>query len=88
MSNRHIPQGTRDTRGSSLFALTLALTLVLSGAIALGGALSGCGQKGPLYLPQQKKSRVPATPSNPAPEPTATPPSDTSSPNSDSTPPA
>jgi predicted small lipoprotein YifL len=71
--------------------------LALSAAIALGGALSGCGQKGPLYLPHQKKSRVPATPSNPTPEPSETPgdtppsdtpPGDTSSPTSDSTPPA
>jgi predicted small lipoprotein YifL len=75
-------------RGSTLLTFALAL----SGAIALGGTLSGCGLKGPLYLPQQKKTRVPATPANPAPEPTDTPgdtpPSDTSPPTSDSTPPA
>lgn len=64
--------------------------LALSGLIAVA-ALSGCGQKGPLYLPQQKKSRVPETPSNPAPDATDTPgtpdtPSDTSSPSSDSKP--
>ena len=72
----------------SRIALSLALTL--SGAITLGGALSGCGQKAPLYLPQQKKTRVPATPSNPAPDtsPTDTAPGDQSPPTSDSTPPA
>jgi predicted small lipoprotein YifL len=78
MTERHMPRGRT----------ALALALALSGAIALGGALSGCGQKGPLFLPKQNKTRVPATPSNPAPDPTDTPPSDTSSPTSDSTPPA
>jgi predicted small lipoprotein YifL len=80
MSNRHL------LRGRTLIALAL------SGAIALGGSLSGCGQKGALRLPQQKKTRVPPTPSNPAPDdsdtPADTPPSDTPSPTSDSTPPA
>ncbi len=32
------------------------------------GARAAGGQKGPLYLPQQKKTRVPASPSNPAPD--------------------
>ncbi|MGA2024055.1 MAG: lipoprotein [Steroidobacteraceae bacterium] len=32
---------------------------------AWGGALSGCGQKSALYLPQKKKSKVPADESNP-----------------------
>jgi predicted small lipoprotein YifL len=94
MSNRHTP------RRRTLPALKLTLALALSGAIALGAGLSGCGLKGPLYLPQQKKSRVPATPSNPAPDtspagtpptdtsPTNTPPSDISPPTSDPTPPA
>ena len=82
----------RILRGRSLIALTLALC----GTIALGGTLSGCGQKGPLFLPKQKKSRVPATPSNPAPDatdtpgdaPGDTPGGDTPPPTSDSTPPA
>jgi len=76
------------------------VVLALTGALALGGALSGCGQKGPLFLPQQKKSRVPATPSNPSPDspetpggtpgtsPLDTPPGDTASPTTGSTPPA
>jgi predicted small lipoprotein YifL len=97
MSDRRTPQG-KSLR-------LLALAFVLSGAMALGAitlcvALSGCGQKGPLYLPQQKKTRVPATPSNPTPDtpgtsgdtpgdsPSVTSPSDTSPPTSDSTPPA
>lgn len=75
-------------RGRTALALALSGVIALSGAIALGGALSGCGQKGTLFLPKQNKTRVPATPSNPAPDPTDTPPSDTSSPTSDSTPPA
>jgi predicted small lipoprotein YifL len=84
-------------RGRSLNAFARALVLALSGAIALGGTLSGCGQKGALFLPQQKKSRVPATPSNPAPDETEatpadtpgdTPGSDTPAPTSDVTPPA
>jgi predicted small lipoprotein YifL len=35
-------------------------------AFAAAGSLSGCGLKGSLYLPQQKKSKVPATTNNPA----------------------
>ena len=59
--------------------------------------LAGCGQKGPLFLPKQQKTRVPATPSNPTPDATDTPgapvtpdtsPNDASPPTSDSTPPA
>jgi predicted small lipoprotein YifL len=51
------------TRGArAALAATALLGLVIS------GALQGCGQKGPLYLPQQKKSKVPATPINPAPD--------------------
>lgn len=39
--------------------LVLAIALI---ALALGGAtLTGCGQKGQLYLPNQKKSKVPPT---------------------------
>jgi predicted small lipoprotein YifL len=65
------------------------LAIALSAALALGGAVSGCGQKGALVLPHQKKSRVPATPSNPAPDTPDTSgdtPSDTSPPTSASTP--
>jgi predicted small lipoprotein YifL len=77
--------------------------LALASLIAMSVVVSGCGQKGPLYLPQQKKTRVPATPSNPTPDapdtsgasgdtpgnsPTETSPSETSPPTSDSTPPA
>jgi predicted small lipoprotein YifL len=42
--------------------------LALASLIAMSVVVSGCGQKGPLYLPQQKKTRVPATPSNPTPD--------------------
>jgi predicted small lipoprotein YifL len=36
-------------------------------AVLLGSAaLSGCGQKGALYLPQKKKSKVPPDANNPA----------------------
>jgi predicted small lipoprotein YifL len=39
--------------------MVLAIALI---ALALGGAtLTGCGQKGQLYLPSQKKSKVPPT---------------------------
>jgi predicted small lipoprotein YifL len=58
-------------------SLVLAIALV---ALALGGAtLSGCGQKGQLYLPNQKKSKVPptqqpqGTPQQGAPPPGTTP---------------
>jgi len=40
----------------------LAVLAVLGSA-----ALSGCGQKGALYLPQKKKSKVPPDANNPAP---------------------
>ena len=47
----------------------------LLGLAMLGtaGSLSGCGLKGALYLPPQKKAKVPATSSNPSPEPAPTP---------------
>jgi len=33
--------------------------LVVLAALLAGGSLAGCGQKGQLYLPNQKKSKVP-----------------------------
>jgi predicted small lipoprotein YifL len=46
-------------RPGSRSAVVLAIALI---ALALGGAtLGGCGQKGQLYLPNQKKSKVPPT---------------------------
>ncbi|MGA8706361.1 MAG: lipoprotein [Steroidobacteraceae bacterium] len=46
-------------------AITLsAALLALTGGAA--GGLSGCGLKGSLYLPQQKKTKVPETVNNPA----------------------
>jgi predicted small lipoprotein YifL len=33
--------------------------LVVLAALLAGGSLAGCGQKGQLYLPKQKKSKVP-----------------------------
>jgi len=35
-------------------------------------ALAGCGQKGPLYLPDHKPEAVPAVPGSAAPAPAAT----------------
>ena len=40
--------------------------------LTLAGGLPGCGLKGALYLPQQKKTRVPESPGNSAPEPQGT----------------
>ncbi len=57
------PHAARRARGG-LRALAL-LALIAS------GALTGCGQKGPMYLPSQKKTKVPAT--QPAPAPAASP---------------
>ncbi len=39
---------------SRLVLIAALITLVVA-----GGALSACGQKGQLYLPSQKKSKVP-----------------------------
>jgi predicted small lipoprotein YifL len=47
---------------------TLLLGVALALALTLASGLSGCGLKGSLYLPQQKKSKVPPTPNNPAPD--------------------
>jgi predicted small lipoprotein YifL len=46
-----------------------ALALAALLALTMTGALQGCGLKGPLYLPQQKKTKVPpeAPPAAPAP---------------------
>ena len=48
----------------------LMRSAIAAAAIALGlaGALAGCGLKGSLYLPSQKKAKVPATATNPAPD--------------------
>jgi predicted small lipoprotein YifL len=49
--------------------------LVLIGAlialVVAGGTLSACGQKGNLYLPSQKKSKVPPSSSSAPPASTA-----------------
>jgi predicted small lipoprotein YifL len=46
-------------RPGSRGSLVLAIALI---ALGLAGAtLSGCGQKGKLYLPSQKKSKLPPT---------------------------
>jgi predicted small lipoprotein YifL len=37
------------------------LATVLIAVVLTAGTLAACGQKGPLYLPSQKKSKVPAT---------------------------
>jgi predicted small lipoprotein YifL len=53
-------------------SLVLAIALI---ALALGSAtLTGCGQKGQLYLPNQKKSKVPPTQQPPGTPQPATPP--------------
>jgi predicted small lipoprotein YifL len=49
------------------------ILLALLAALCLPCALSGCGLKGALYLPQQKKSRVPESPGNTLPDLPATP---------------
>jgi predicted small lipoprotein YifL len=62
-------------RPGSRSALVLAIALV---GLVLGAAtLTGCGQKGQLYLPNQKKSKVPPTQQPQGTPPQATPPPDT-----------
>ena len=39
--------------------------------LALAAALTGCGQKGPLYLPDSKPPQKPPTKKQPAPKPPA-----------------
>jgi predicted small lipoprotein YifL len=51
--------------GSSTISRRRAL-LVCALPLALSALLSGCGQKGALYLPQKKKSKVPPDAGNPA----------------------
>ena len=50
---------------------TPVLLIALIALSFAGGTLSGCGQKGQLYLPSQKKSKVP-----PSQRPPGTPPPD------------
>jgi predicted small lipoprotein YifL len=65
-------------RPGSRSSWVLAIALI---ALALGGAtLSGCGQKGQLYLPNQKKSKVPPTQQPQGTPPPATTPAPASSP--------
>jgi predicted small lipoprotein YifL len=62
------------SRGSRVLAMALI-------ALALGGAtLTGCGQKGQLYLPNQKKSKLPPTQQPQGTPPPATTPAPASSP--------
>jgi predicted small lipoprotein YifL len=57
----------------------LWLVAVLIAVVLAGTVLSACGQKGPLYLPSQKKTKVPGTPQQQPPDapPQATPPPQT-----------
>lgn len=48
---------------------TARLTATIVVMAVLGCALVGCGQKGKLYLPNQKKQVPPATQSNSPPQP-------------------
>jgi predicted small lipoprotein YifL len=54
---------------------TPVLLIALIALSLAGGTLSGCGQKGQLYLPSQKKSKVP-----PSQQPQDTPPPGTPAP--------
>ena len=72
------PQPSRPTtaRPPARGAAARSVLLLSALAIACGGAtLSACGQKGQLYLPSQKKSKLPPT-AQPqgAPAPEASPP--------------
>jgi predicted small lipoprotein YifL len=60
---------TDVTRGAGRLR-ACAPVIVLFALVLAGTSLAGCGQKGQLYLPSQKKSKVPT----PAQQPQATPP--------------
>jgi predicted small lipoprotein YifL len=53
-ATRSAAHRTAPRRGLVLIGALIAL-------LAAGGALTACGQKGNLYLPSQKKSKVPPT---------------------------
>jgi predicted small lipoprotein YifL len=72
---------TSLARAAALGAALLGLTF---GAAA---GLSGCGLKGSLYLPQQKKAKVPATVNNPDADATPPPQDNAPAPNPTPTPP-
>ncbi|WP_299597725.1 lipoprotein [uncultured Microbulbifer sp.] len=61
---------------------SLAWSAALS--IALTGALAGCGQKGPLYLPQDPAAPAPSSSSSAPRTPTAPQPGATTEPHSNS----
>jgi predicted small lipoprotein YifL len=65
-----LPSGAARWLPSALTALVLALAVTVAAA-----GLTACGQKGQLYLPPPKKSKVPqSTPQTPSPQqPPATP---------------
>jgi predicted small lipoprotein YifL len=54
----------------------LGFIAVLVAVVLTGSSLSACGQKGQLYLPSQKKTKVPGTPQQQPPDapPQTTPP--------------
>jgi predicted small lipoprotein YifL len=51
---------------SSVISRRRALAAWVALAVLGSAALSGCGQKGALYLQQKKKSKVPPDANNPA----------------------
>jgi predicted small lipoprotein YifL len=58
-----IPVSSTISRRRALGACAALTALAVLGS----AALAGCGQKGALYLPQKKKSKVPPDANNPAP---------------------
>jgi predicted small lipoprotein YifL len=53
-------QATRSTSARGARVSWVPALLVIAALLA-GASLEGCGQKGQLYLPNQKKSKVPPT---------------------------
>jgi predicted small lipoprotein YifL len=64
--------------------MLLPVAALIAVVLAATTLLSACGQKGPLYLPSQKKSKVPPTQQPQATPPQATPPQGTPPPQSTS----
>jgi predicted small lipoprotein YifL len=50
---------TAPATGSTSARSRWVPALIVLAALLAGGSLAGCGQKGQLYLPNQKKSKVP-----------------------------
>jgi predicted small lipoprotein YifL len=68
--NRPTTEFGSPTWGTTMLGLSRRMAWLASGVCLITSALSGCGQKGPLYLPTTQVSTPAAAPTNASSAPT------------------